>query len=52
MILLALVAAIAISLGVKYLLFFSSRFLKTREKYISFAQFLYFLREVCLFFNV
>ena len=52
MILLALVAAIAISLGAKYLLFFSSRSLKTREKYISFVQFLYFLREVCLFFNV
>ena len=52
MILLALVAAIAISLGAKYLLFFSSRSLKTREKHISFAQFLYFLREVFLFLNV
>ena len=31
--------------------FFSSRSLKTREKYISLAQFVYFLREVCLFFN-
>ena len=31
--------------------FFSSRSLKTREKYISFAQFIYFLREVCLLFN-
>ena len=31
--------------------FFSSRSLKTREKYISFAQFVYFLREVCLLFN-
>ena len=30
---------------------FSSRSLKTREKYISFAQFAYFLREVCLLFN-
>ena len=37
--------------GAKYLGFFSSRSLKTREKYISFAQFLYFLREVCLLFN-
>ena len=52
MILLALVAAIAISLGAKYLLFSSSCSLKTREKYFSFAQFIYFLREVCLFFNV
>ena len=37
--------------------FFSSRSLKTREKYIStycsvgFAQFVYFLREVCLSFK-
>ena len=31
--------------------FFSSPSLKTREKYISFAQFVYFLREVCLLFN-
>ena len=31
--------------------FFSSRSLKTREKYINFAQFVYFLREVCLLFN-
>ena len=35
--------------------FFSSRSLKTREKYISFAQLillsLYFLMEVCLLFN-
>ena len=37
--------------GAKYLVFFSSRSLKTREKYISFAQFVYFLREVCLLFN-
>ena len=28
--------------------FFSSRSLKMREKYISFAQFAYFLREVCI----
>ena len=44
--------------GAKYLVFVSSRSLKTRE--ISFAQFVYFLknkhivyflREVCLFFN-
>ena len=44
-------------LGAKYLAFFSSRSLKTREKCISFAQLvllsLYiFLREVCLLFNV
>ena len=38
-------------LGAKYLGFFSSHSLKTREKYISFAQFVYFLREVCLLFN-
>ena len=31
--------------------FFFSRSLKSREKYISFAQFVYFLREVCLLFN-
>ena len=31
--------------------FFSARSLKTREKYVSFAQFVYFLREVCLLFN-
>ena len=37
--------------GAKYLGFFSSRSLKTREKYISFAQLVYFLREVCLLFN-
>ena len=30
---------------------FSSRSLKPREKYISFAQFVYFLREVFLLFN-
>ena len=36
-------------LGAKYLDFFSS--CKTREKYISFAQFVYFLREVCLLFT-
>ena len=37
--------------GAKYLGFFSSRSLKLREKCISFAQFVYFLREVCLLFN-
>ena len=31
--------------------FFSSRSLKTRENCIRFAQFVYFLREVCLLFN-
>ena len=31
--------------------FFSSRSLKTREKYISFAQFVYFLRKVCFLIN-
>ena len=36
-------------IGAKYLVFVSSRFLKTRE--LSFAQFVYFLRNVCLFFN-
>ena len=35
--------------GAKYLFFVSSHVLKTRE--LSFAQFVYFLREVCLFFN-
>ena len=39
------------ALGAKYLFCFSSRSLKMREKYISFAQFVYFLREVCLLFN-
>ena len=38
-------------LGAKYLDFFSSRSLKMRGKCISFAQFVYFLREVCLLFN-
>ena len=33
-------------LGAKYLIFFSSHFLKTREKYISFAQLVYFLKEL------
>ena len=37
--------------GAKYLGFFSSRSLKTKEKYNSFAQFVYFLREMCLLFN-
>jgi hypothetical protein len=32
--------------GAKYLFFSFSRSLKTREKYISFAQFVYFLREL------
>ena len=40
-----------INKGAKYLGFFSYRSFKTREKYISFAQFVYFLREVCLLFN-
>ena len=40
------------SLGAKYLGFFSAHFLKTREKYNSFAQFVCFLREVCLLFNL
>ena len=31
-----------------FVFFFSSRSLKTREEYISFAQFVYFLREVRL----
>ena len=35
--------------GAKYLVFVSSHFLKTIE--LTFAQFLYFLRAVCLFFN-
>ena len=43
--------ALSLDTGAKYLGFFSSRSLKTREKYISFAQFVYFLREVCLLFN-
>ena len=41
----------AMILGAKYLGVFSSRSLKTGEKYISFAQFVHFLREVCLLFN-
>ena len=32
-------------LGAKFLVLFSSRSLKTREKYISFAQFVYFLND-------
>ena len=36
-------------LGAKYLGFFSSRSLKARE--VSFAQLVYFLREVCLLFK-
>ena len=39
------------NIGAKYLGFFSSRSLKTRENYISFAQFVYFFRELCLLFN-
>ena len=35
--------------GAKYLVFISSCSLKTRE--LSFAQCVYFLRKVCLFFN-
>ena len=35
--------------GANYLVFVSCRSLKTKE--LSFAQFVYFLREVCLFFN-
>ena len=38
-------------IGAKYFGFFSSRSLKTREKYTSFGQFVYFLKEVCLLFN-
>jgi tricorn protease-like protein len=38
--------------GAKYLGFFSSRSLKTREKSISFAQLVYSLRKVCLLFNL
>ena len=36
-------------IGAKYLVFVSSCSLKTRE--LSFAQFVYFLRKVCLFQN-
>ena len=35
--------------GAKYLVFVSSRSLKTRE--LSFAQFVYYLRKLCLFLN-
>ena len=45
------VASLISDLGAKYLGFFSSCSPKIREKYISFAQFVYFLREVCLLFN-
>ena len=38
-------------MGAKYLVFFSFCSLKTREFFFSFAQFVYFLREVCLLFN-
>ena len=37
--------------GAKYLGFFSSHSLKAREKCISFAQLVYFLREVFVLFN-
>ena len=37
------------NLGAKYLVFVSSRSVKMRE--LSFAQFVYFLKKVCLFFN-
>ena len=39
------------NLGAKYLVFILSRSLKTREKYISFAKFISFVKEVCLLFN-
>ena len=42
---------LALKKGAKYLVFFSSCSLKTGEKCISFAQFVFFSREVCLFFN-
>ena len=38
-----------VPIGAKYLFFVSSRSVKTRE--LSFAQFVYFLRKECLFFN-
>ena len=38
-----------IHIGAKYLVFVSSCSVKMRE--LSFAQFVYFLRKVCLFFN-
>ena len=41
----------SISLWCEIFGFFSSCSLKTREKCISVAQFVYFLREVCLLFN-
>ena len=41
----------ATNIGAKYLDFFSTRSLKTREKYISFGEFVCFLRGVCLLFN-
>ena len=37
-------------IGAKYLVSFSSHFLKTREKYVSFGQFVCFLRKVRLLF--
>ena len=41
----------SVALGAKYLGFVSTRSLKFLEKCISFAQFVYFLMEVCLLFN-
>jgi hypothetical protein len=41
--------AVTLDKGAKYLVFVSSCSVKTRE--LSFAQFVYFLRKVCLFFN-
>ena len=40
---------IVMNLGAKYLVFVSSCSVKLRE--LSFAQFVYFLGKVCLFFN-
>ena len=41
--------SLPVYLGAKYLVFVSSCSVKLRE--LSFAQFVYFLRKVCLFFN-
>ena len=38
----------AVAYGAKYLGLFSSRSLRTREKYVSFAQFVYFLSKKTL----
>ena len=40
---------LAENVGAKYLVFVSSRSVKMRK--LSFAQFVYFLRKLCLFFN-